>query len=594
MIGACRKIRRDRPASALQVAAALPGGDPIAAALAAGETPSPEMVAAAPKEGALRPVIAVTLLASFIVLMALSAWLSKYTALYRLTPLEKSPEVLRERAREIISEAGYTERPLDSAEGMFPKSDYLRYIANNDRSPARWEQLRSGNPGGYRFWYRQSPRYLVTREDVDDSTPAIDVSGMTNVYLDMSGRLHYFVRVPPQKDSEPKTTSAPDWSYLFQSAGLNLSNFNEVTSTWVPPHAADIRKAWEGTDPAKPELKIRVEAASFEGKPVYFETIYPWDRPHRQEQGQGIMSDRVMSYVIITVFALMIVGGALLALRNIRLGRGDQRGAFRLAVFYFALQMLVLIFDAHHTPVPRGEMNLVIQHLEIALFTAAFMWLVYIALEPLVRRRWPHRIISWTRLLAGGWRDPLVGRDTLVGAVAGAGALLAINLAILAPRWIGLPQGFPETPDTPSLGLTHFALKFVTHVNASVGLAFAFLFLLLLFFVVLRREVLAAAALFLLIAALIALNLGGAAGLPFILIFAFLMVGVLYRYGLLALVATYFIVHLWVFYPMTTELKAWYATDFVIALVIVIAVVGHGFFRSLAGQSVFGGKLLAD
>src|SRR5437660_6090940 len=33
-----------RPASALQVAAALPGGDPLAAALAAGETPSPELV----------------------------------------------------------------------------------------------------------------------------------------------------------------------------------------------------------------------------------------------------------------------------------------------------------------------------------------------------------------------------------------------------------------------------------------------------------------------------------------------------------------------------------------------------------------------
>src|SRR5579872_6155426 len=36
-----------RPPSALSVAAALPGGDPLAAALAAGETPSPEMVAAA-------------------------------------------------------------------------------------------------------------------------------------------------------------------------------------------------------------------------------------------------------------------------------------------------------------------------------------------------------------------------------------------------------------------------------------------------------------------------------------------------------------------------------------------------------------------
>ena len=37
----------DRPASALMVAAALPGGDPLAAALAAGETPSPQVVAAA-------------------------------------------------------------------------------------------------------------------------------------------------------------------------------------------------------------------------------------------------------------------------------------------------------------------------------------------------------------------------------------------------------------------------------------------------------------------------------------------------------------------------------------------------------------------
>jgi hypothetical protein len=37
---------RSRPSSALNVAMALPGGDPIAAALAAGETPSPEMVAA--------------------------------------------------------------------------------------------------------------------------------------------------------------------------------------------------------------------------------------------------------------------------------------------------------------------------------------------------------------------------------------------------------------------------------------------------------------------------------------------------------------------------------------------------------------------
>ncbi len=47
-----------RPASALAVAAALPGGDPLAAALAAGETPSPQMVAAAGETTGLKLPIA--------------------------------------------------------------------------------------------------------------------------------------------------------------------------------------------------------------------------------------------------------------------------------------------------------------------------------------------------------------------------------------------------------------------------------------------------------------------------------------------------------------------------------------------------------
>jgi serine/threonine-protein kinase len=51
-----------RPPSALAVAAALPGGDPLAAALAAGETPSPEMVAAAGEGEGLAPRISLALL----------------------------------------------------------------------------------------------------------------------------------------------------------------------------------------------------------------------------------------------------------------------------------------------------------------------------------------------------------------------------------------------------------------------------------------------------------------------------------------------------------------------------------------------------
>src|SRR5205814_5735042 len=116
-----------RPASALQVAAALPGGDPIAAALAAGETPSPEMVAAAPTEGALKPVIAAGLFAVFLGVLALCCWLTKYSAVYRVTPLNQSPEVLRAHARDAVSKLGYSEKPLDSAYGIVLKVDWLLY-----------------------------------------------------------------------------------------------------------------------------------------------------------------------------------------------------------------------------------------------------------------------------------------------------------------------------------------------------------------------------------------------------------------------------------------------------------------------------------
>ena len=87
-----------RPSSVRQVAAAFPGGDPLAAALAAGETPSPEMVAAAGETEGLRPVVAWAVLAATIVTVITTILLSTSTMLYRRVPLEKPPEALAERA----------------------------------------------------------------------------------------------------------------------------------------------------------------------------------------------------------------------------------------------------------------------------------------------------------------------------------------------------------------------------------------------------------------------------------------------------------------------------------------------------------------
>src|SRR5437867_3631051 len=112
------KEPRDRPASVLSVAAALPGGDPLAAALAAGETPSPELVAEAGEVGGLSPPVAWTCLAGFAAGVVLVVLLSGKVQFVRMVTLPKPPEVLAEKAREVIRVLGYTNQPLDSAFGF--------------------------------------------------------------------------------------------------------------------------------------------------------------------------------------------------------------------------------------------------------------------------------------------------------------------------------------------------------------------------------------------------------------------------------------------------------------------------------------------
>src|SRR5262249_15798142 len=73
----CLQVKPElRPPSALSVAAALPGGDPLAAALAAGETPSPEMVVAAGEGRALLPWAGVVMFTAVLAMMAASCVLT--------------------------------------------------------------------------------------------------------------------------------------------------------------------------------------------------------------------------------------------------------------------------------------------------------------------------------------------------------------------------------------------------------------------------------------------------------------------------------------------------------------------------------------
>ena len=587
-----------RPASALKVAAALPGGDPLAAALAAGETPSPEMVAAAPKEGALRPAAAVSLLASLLILVGILCFFSKDVMLFRQVPLDKSPEVLRDRAAEIVKKLGYIAPPADSAYGMGIDQDYLNYVRVTDNSPTRWERLKGGQPAAIYFWYRQSlrPFDVWKTSEVQENAPEQSASGMTRVTLDTLGRLRSLNSVPPRVDSSPEGSPAPDWSILFAESGLDPAQLQSVPSIWIPPHAYTARAAWDGAYPNQPELKIHIEAAAYAGKPVYFEIIDAWDRPPALQANLGSTRERALVILLLTIFITALVASALLAWRNLRLGRGDRKGAFRLAAFMFAVLFLQSLFTAHHVPTEAEAFNF-LSGLRGILFAACFFWVVYIAFEPFVRRRWPGRIISWSRLLAGGWRDPLVGRDVLIGAVFGAGIILCnFYLAHLIPRWLGHPVRVPwfDFPATRLLGIRSFAWGFPLQIYGSLLQGLLLLFFLFLLYAILRKDRLAALALWSLGALALSLTHDTLIGVPVALLGAFLIVWVLHRYGLLATISALFFLHLNIFFPITSEFTAWYAGDFVLALIIALALAVYGFYTSLAGQPVLRGKFLEE
>src|SRR4030095_11340065 len=77
------------------------------------------------------------------------------------------------------------------------------------------------------------------------------------------------------------------------------------------------------------------------------------------------------------------------------------------------------------------------------LFSAGLLWVSYLGLEPYVRRFSPSSLTGWTRLLAGGWRDPHVGRDVAVGVAAGLALTLLYALHNIIPILAGRPEPMP-------------------------------------------------------------------------------------------------------------------------------------------------------
>ncbi len=547
-----------RPASALAVAAALPGGGPLAAALAAGETPSPEMVAASGEVD-------------------------------RTCPAHRHPSIHRSDPRSDRSLCTGESRQCARGDpsGVFSRSAVTEGQGCDPAARVSWPSL-------LRFWYRESPYpltgtefhdELLTPGIVEPDDPPLTMSGMILVDLDSQGRLTKFQAIPdqvqPALQGAGKQIAPVDWNVLFAAAGLDQAKFQSAEPLWTWLAASDTRMAWTGTWPgtARP---LRVEAAAWRGRPVAFSLIGPWTKPDRMPPQESSAQERAHTIFAVGIAVVMIFGGALLARRNLLRGSGDHPGALRLGAAMFGIHCALWICRAH-LAWSIGTFGTSLVAMCTSLAWGAVIWTMYVALEPFVRRHWPRTIISWTSVLTARVRDPIVGRDVLFGAACGV-ALRLIDRFFDLPIWGSTPS--------PGLGSTALLVgarstlgAWLMRVPYGVRGTLIFFFFIFLLRVLLRNEWFAAATFVLIFTCFAAIGSSRpiVAALANLIAYTIVAVVVL-RFGLLTLAVGIFVNDLLVIVPATWQPSAWYFGSTIFVLASIVALATWALHTSIAGR----------
>ena len=586
-----------RPASALALAAALPGGDPLAAALAAGETPAPHVVAQATDEQLLRPSAALACLALFAAAVLALLAINGRHIYSKYVPFRYSPEVLTARAEEIRQHLGYTEPARDAAHGFVTRAEYLRWKETSAPGPQNWEHLRSLRPQLILFWHRSSPQPLVapvssrfgqgTTMLAASSAEAMSAGAAQSLnpgdsYLEMdpNGALNALM-VRHVAGDGPAAPRQIDSSRLFDEARLDPSRFAPVAASFVPPVFADTLAAWVGPAPDGSGVSLRIEAAAVAGRPVYFRIVAPWTT-------ERAATDVQIDLLFGLLFFVLVAVGAVLARRNLQGGKSDQQGALRVAATVGILLMAAQLLEAHHTAT-GAEVFVLIGALSWALFVAAFTWLSYVALEPYVRRHWPHALVGWTRLLAGRWRDRRVGRDLLFGALVGlAGVVIDRGAAALGAWRTGVGviwridlDALSSAATLGAAGLRAFAMATAYSIDL--------LFLLLLLRMFARRPWHAS---LVAVGILVGLGYGNFTDplvqLPLAMASAALPVVALTRYGLLVGATAVFVDGMSGHVVASLDLSQFFGGTMVAGVLLLSAPAVLGFYISVAGRSLAG------
>jgi serine/threonine-protein kinase len=579
-----------RPAGALQVAAALPGGDPLAAALAAGETPSPEMVANAVETVGLRPAVAFgCAIGVMLVFLGLTAMLDAG----RDGDPGESPEKLAIEAERMLALSGV--EPARHTEWSIEGNNALLHsLAEASNLPDRWQPLEDDRLPGTFFWRRWSPQRLAS-SDLHRSFPLIDDPrqhhpGSGTVATDLHGRLLLLDVIPPAGKAEVAVEREAPWQALFDAAKLDLAAFSPSAPVRPPPSYCDEVAAWSGVLPGSSATPVTVQAGAYRGRPVYFAILFDWGTP------VGPPSTRpggafTVAMVIVCLFSCIF------AVRNLRTGRGDLHGASCLAL---AMLVMILIDSVLHSRVSQiGLLGLASDltlgtPLAHGLLHAFVVGASYLAIEPYARKLWPRSLVSWARLVGGRLRDPLIGRDIVAGGV-GAVAMFFVGGLVLVglPAAMGLggpPAVLMEVSARAATDARGAAVGVLGAAEAAMLAAMGQFVALLIGRLLLRNRW--AAALFSTLPATALLSgmfkpylpwtYGALVGFTTALVIAFLLI----RFGLVAALTARFVQLVFTFIPTTLDLTSWFADSSAIALFSIAAFLGYGAWIAVGGRAL--------
>lgn len=576
-------VPANRPHTAIAIAAALPGGDPLAAALAAGQTPSPELVAASNSAG-LSTRYSVPLLAGALIFLFAFPYLKGHVETLAYAPVDLPQAALMVKAREVAATFGYSSKPADWQDDFEHRRDYLKWL--EERKDRDWRTLFS-HESPLLYGYRQSPRPLPEDPDgvVSWTRPAFDIPNMVRLNLDSAGRLRSFEAIPPLRED---VSALPfDESRLFATMAIDRTRFTPTTAFRTPLTPYDQRIALKGPHPGLKDVEFTIQYATLKGRltSLYIQT--PWsqaisDLPRTQTTAQN-----VQSYITIAGMLIFLFFSASLARKNWLANRADRRGALRLTLIHTAAIFIAWLLSAHY--VLNGRMiNFATYALADALLNGFILWQLYLAMEPILRSRWPQSIITWNRVLAGRFSDTQVGAHILMGVAMG----ITITIGFMSKDWFNFErEGLLVGSSIDNASAREWLTVQILCADRALLIGFVIFFALFGLKVLLRREIPSMFAAALLLCATngdLYRSTNLAVDLTIYFLVSLAITFGLVHFGLLTTLVAVFTTNALGNAFASTDLSAWFMPYTIATILLLSGIAIFAFWRSLGSQSLVG------